>query len=116
MRPIDLSRARVMWRFSQPAAVGGMPRRCEKHRYFPLEAASIGATIEPKYDSPFISPGSIFITEFWEVSMFDSLADRIREDEHREVNQTERIIRWVVIAVVSVVIFGGLYYGVRMLG
>jgi hypothetical protein len=48
--------------------------------------------------------------------MFDSLADRIREDEHKEVNNTERIIRWVVIAVVSVVIFGGLYYGVRMLG
>ena len=48
--------------------------------------------------------------------MFDSLADRIREDEHKEVNNTERAVRWVVIAVVSVVIFGGLYYGVRMLG
>jgi len=48
--------------------------------------------------------------------MFDSLADRIRQDEHMEVNNTERIIRWVVIAVSSVVIFGGLYYGVRMLG
>jgi hypothetical protein len=48
--------------------------------------------------------------------MFDSLADRIREDEHKEVNSTERVIRWVVIAVVSVVVFGGLYYGVRMLG
>jgi len=48
--------------------------------------------------------------------MFDSLADRIREDEHKEVNNTERIVRWVVIAVSSVVIFGGLYYGVRMLG
>jgi len=48
--------------------------------------------------------------------MFDSLADRIREDEHKEVNNTERIVRWVVIAVTSVVIFGGLYYGVRMLG
>jgi len=48
--------------------------------------------------------------------MFDSLADRIREDEHKEVNTTERIIRWAVISVVSVVVFGGLYYGVRMLG
>jgi hypothetical protein len=53
---------------------------------------------------------------FKEAPMFDSLADRIREDEHKEVNSTERIIRYVVIAVVSVVIFGGLYYGVRMLG
>jgi Ni,Fe-hydrogenase I cytochrome b subunit len=48
--------------------------------------------------------------------MFDSLADRIREDEHKEVNSTERIIRWVAIAVISVLLFGGLYYGVRMLG
>lgn len=48
--------------------------------------------------------------------MFDSLADRIREDEHKEVNSTERAIRLVVIVVVSVLLFGGLYYGVRMLG
>jgi hypothetical protein len=48
--------------------------------------------------------------------MFDSLADRIREDQHKEVNSTERIIRWVVMGVVSVAVFGGLYYGIRMLG
>ena len=47
--------------------------------------------------------------------MFDSLADRIREDEHKEVNNTERVIRWLVVAVVSVAVFGGLYYGVRMM-
>jgi hypothetical protein len=47
--------------------------------------------------------------------MFDSLADKMREDAHKEVNTTERIVRWVVIAVVSVAVFGGLYYGVRML-
>jgi len=47
--------------------------------------------------------------------MFDSLADRIREDEHKEVNRTERILRWVAVTVVSVVVFGGLYYGVRMI-
>jgi hypothetical protein len=47
--------------------------------------------------------------------MFDSLADRIREDEHRSINNTERVIRWVVITVVSVAIFGGIYYGVRLL-
>ena len=47
--------------------------------------------------------------------MFDSLADRIREDDHKEVNTTERVVRWVVIAVASFVLFGGLYYGVRML-
>lgn len=48
--------------------------------------------------------------------MFESLADRIREDEHKEVNPTERAIRWVAIAVVSILVFGGLYYAVRMVG
>jgi len=48
--------------------------------------------------------------------MFDSLADRIREDQRKEVNSTERVIRWVAVGVVSVLLFGGLYYGVRMLG
>jgi hypothetical protein len=47
--------------------------------------------------------------------MFDSLADRIKEDEHKEVKTTERILTWVAIAVVSIVLFGGLYYGVRMM-
>jgi len=48
--------------------------------------------------------------------MFDSLADRIREDEHNEENSTTRAIRWVVTALIAVLLFGGLYYGVRMLG
>ncbi|HTX36265.1 MAG TPA: hypothetical protein VME43_14645 [Bryobacteraceae bacterium] len=47
--------------------------------------------------------------------MFDSLADKIREDEHKEVNQTERIVRWVVVALLSIVLFGGLYMGIRMI-
>ena len=47
--------------------------------------------------------------------MFDSLADRIKADDQQEVNRTERIIRWVAVAVLSVLLFGGLYFGVRML-
>jgi hypothetical protein len=47
--------------------------------------------------------------------MFDSLADRIREDDRKEVNNTERYLRWVLVTVVSVVLFGGLYMGVRLL-
>jgi hypothetical protein len=47
--------------------------------------------------------------------MFDSLADRIREDEHQSVNNTERYLRYALILVVSVVLFGGLYIGVRFL-
>jgi hypothetical protein len=47
--------------------------------------------------------------------MFDSLSDRIREDEHKEVSTTERTIRWVAYVVLAFLAFGGLYYGVRML-
>lgn len=47
--------------------------------------------------------------------MFESLADRIKADERQQVNSTERIIRWVLGLVISVVVFGGLYLGVRLL-
>jgi hypothetical protein len=47
--------------------------------------------------------------------MFDSLADRIRADEHEEVKTSERVIKWVVMAVLSILLFGGLYLGIRML-
>ena len=47
--------------------------------------------------------------------MFDSLADRIRQDEHAEVSNKERMVRYLAIVVVSCLLFGGLYYGVRML-
>jgi len=47
--------------------------------------------------------------------MFDSLADRMKADDHQEVNTTERVIRYVAVAVLSVLLFGGLYFGVRML-
>ncbi|MCU1238173.1 MAG: hypothetical protein JWP63_6140 [Candidatus Solibacter sp.] len=47
--------------------------------------------------------------------MFDSLADRMREDEHQEVSTTERYVRWAAVIVISVVLFGGLYMGVRLL-
>ena len=47
--------------------------------------------------------------------MFESLADRIREDEHGTIKTSERLVRWVVVAVVSVLLFGGLYIGIRML-
>ena len=47
--------------------------------------------------------------------MFDSLADRIREDDQKEVNSKERIVKWIAISVLSVLLFGGLYMGVRML-
>jgi hypothetical protein len=45
--------------------------------------------------------------------MFDSLADRLREDEQMTAGQ--RYIRWAAVLVISVVLFGGLYFGVRFL-
>jgi hypothetical protein len=45
--------------------------------------------------------------------MFDSLADRIREDE--QVSTSQRYIQWLAVLVISVVLFGGLYFVVRFL-
>jgi hypothetical protein len=48
--------------------------------------------------------------------MFESLDDHIKHDTDQEVSRRERVIRWVAIIVVSLVIFGGLYMGVRLIG
>ena len=45
--------------------------------------------------------------------MFDTLADRIREDEH--LTDSQRYIRWAAVLVISIVLFGGLYFGVRFM-
>ena len=47
--------------------------------------------------------------------MFDSLADRMKQDQKLEVNPTERAIRLVAVLVISMVVFGGLYFVVRLL-
>ena len=48
--------------------------------------------------------------------MFDSLADRMKQDQKREVNSTERAVRLIVTVVTVVGIIGGLYFVVRLLG
>jgi hypothetical protein len=48
--------------------------------------------------------------------MFDSLADRMKQDLKQEVNTTERMIRMIAVIVISVALFGGLYFVVRALG
>jgi hypothetical protein len=45
--------------------------------------------------------------------MFDSLSDRIKEDQG--VSSTERIVRLAVVLVVSLLLFAGLCFGVRLL-
>jgi hypothetical protein len=47
--------------------------------------------------------------------MFESLAERIKEDERGTVNNTQKMIFWLVVVLISVVVFGGLYFGVRMI-
>lgn len=47
--------------------------------------------------------------------MFDSLAEQIRHDEQEQVSQSERMIRWLAVAVLSIVVFGGLYFGIQVL-
>ena len=47
--------------------------------------------------------------------MFDSLADRMKQDEKRETNATERTLRTVAAVAIALVVFGGLYFVVRML-
>ena len=47
--------------------------------------------------------------------MFDALADQIRRDEHIQVSTNERVVRWLAVAVLSVVVFGGLYFGIQLL-
>ncbi|HEY2013832.1 MAG TPA: hypothetical protein VGH38_10050 [Bryobacteraceae bacterium] len=47
--------------------------------------------------------------------MFDSLDEQIKHDNALEVTPRERIIKGVAIVFLSVVLFGGLYYAVRMM-
>ncbi len=48
--------------------------------------------------------------------MFDSLDDQIKHDEKAEVSNKERMLRWLAVVVVSVAVFGGLYFVVRIVG
>jgi hypothetical protein len=48
--------------------------------------------------------------------MFDSLADRMKQDDKLEVSTTERTIRLIAVVVISVTVFCGMYYLVRLLG
>jgi hypothetical protein len=48
--------------------------------------------------------------------MFDSLADRMKQDLEKEVPATERTLRLIAVIVISAAVFGGLYYVVRLLG
>jgi hypothetical protein len=47
--------------------------------------------------------------------MFDSLDEQMARDEKNATTSAERIMKWAVVAVASVVLFGGLYLGTLLL-
>jgi hypothetical protein len=48
--------------------------------------------------------------------MFESLNEQIRHDDAVENSPKQRIVEGVVIAALSILLFSGLYFAVRMLG
>ncbi len=47
--------------------------------------------------------------------MFDSLDEQMRSDEQKAISNRERMIRWLVVALVSVTVFGGLYLAMHFM-
>lgn len=47
--------------------------------------------------------------------MFDSLDEQIKHDDAVEITRRERIVKAVIVAVLSILLFGGLYFAVRIL-
>ncbi len=47
--------------------------------------------------------------------MFDSLDEQMKQDDRVGSSQTERLFKWAAVAVVSVLVFGGLYLAIQMM-
>jgi len=47
--------------------------------------------------------------------MFESLDEHMKLDDQKEVSSTERMFRWGLGLLVSILVFGGLYLGVHLL-
>ncbi len=47
--------------------------------------------------------------------MFETLDEHIKKDTNAESTKTERFLRWAIALIVTVVVLGGLYFGVRLL-
>jgi hypothetical protein len=46
--------------------------------------------------------------------MFESLAERIKQDERGTVDNTRRPIFWVIVLAIAILVFAGIYFGMRM--
>jgi hypothetical protein len=47
--------------------------------------------------------------------MFESLDEQLKLDAHKSSSNTERVIRWVLVVAISLIVFGGLYWGVHVM-
>lgn len=47
--------------------------------------------------------------------MFESLDEQMKLDEHKSTSNKERMLRWILVVLVSVLVFGGLYWGVHLM-
>ncbi|MEZ5352326.1 MAG: hypothetical protein R2762_06780 [Bryobacteraceae bacterium] len=48
--------------------------------------------------------------------MFDSLDDTMKHNDRSTSSTKERVVVWISVAVFSILLFGGLYFGVQFLG
>ncbi len=48
--------------------------------------------------------------------MFDSLDETMKKDAKASTSNSERMMVWLAVVAASVLVFGGLYFGVRVLG
>lgn len=47
--------------------------------------------------------------------MFESLDEQIKHDLQAQSTKKQRVLLWLAVAVASVILFGGLYMGVRFI-
>jgi membrane-associated phospholipid phosphatase len=47
--------------------------------------------------------------------VFDSLEERIKSDELKAISNRERMLRWVLIILISIIVFAGIYLGVHFM-
>src|SRR5579863_1433398 len=87
---------------------GGCQRPPGLRGIFPTCELVLGTWTDRVYNRP-VDTGLIR-----RCSMFDSLADQIRHDEQAETTPRARLVRYTLITVISVVVFVGIYMGVRM--
>ncbi len=47
--------------------------------------------------------------------MFDSLDEQMKQDDKRMVSNKERLMRWAIVAIAALVVFGALIVGVHLM-